>query len=144
MPTRNSSGKNNSKSRPEDVSLAARTGRTLTQRPYTSAAIATGAITAVAAAAAGAFFFSRRDKSIRENSADLRSLVKDGIADATSRAKELVGVGGGSEADGQNGGRSQQEIAEEALALKESGSGAAISTPTSSSAEQSKVGSIAY
>ena len=37
-----------------DNSLVARTGRTIKERPYTSAAIATGAVTVVAAAAAGA------------------------------------------------------------------------------------------
>ena len=64
-----------------DTGLLARTGRTVKQRPYVSAAIATGAVTAVAAAAAGAFFFSRKDKSFGE----FTSRVKDGLAEASDK-----------------------------------------------------------
>ena len=120
-------------SRPANKSLAARTGRTIKERPYTSAAIATGAITAVAAAAAGAFFFSRRDKSLRETGDDLTNLVKGSFADATSKLKELVG---------SDAGKTQQEIAEEALSLKETG---ATPSPVDALASgQIKAGSVAY
>ena len=68
-----------------DPSLAARTGRTVKERPYVSAAIATGAVTAVAAVAAGAYFFSRRDQSIGETADELTSRVKDGLAEAKTR-----------------------------------------------------------
>ena len=60
-----STTKSRAPSAKRDESLIARTGRTIKQQPYTSAAIATGAVTAVVAAAAGAFFFSRRDRSER-------------------------------------------------------------------------------
>lgn len=76
--------------RKADTSLLSRTGRTVKQKPYVSAAIATGAVTAVAAAAAGAFFFSRKDKSFGE----FTTRVKDGFAEASDKfldrfAKEI-------------------------------------------------------
>ena len=67
-----------------DTGLLARTGRTVKQKPYVSAAIATGAVTAVAAAAAGAFFFSRKDKSFGEFTAR----VKDGFAEASDKIRD--------------------------------------------------------
>lgn len=106
-------------SRPENTSLAARTGRTIKERPYTSAAIATGAVTAVAAAAAGAFFFSRRDKSFGEASEELTARVKGGLSSASDKVKDLA-ARGSKWAEGDES-RSQQEIAEEALTLKETG-----------------------
>ena len=89
-----------------DTGLLARTGRTVKQRPYVSAAIATGAVTAVAAAAAGAFFFSRRDKSFGEFTAR----VKDGFAEASDKFRDRLAKD-----------KPQSEIAEEALTLKETG-----------------------
>ncbi|MDQ3077982.1 MAG: hypothetical protein M3Q83_03965 [Pseudomonadota bacterium] len=121
-------------SRPENKSLAARTGRTIKERPYTSAAIATGAVTAVAAAAAGAFFFSRRDKSLRESSDELTAKVKGSFADAREKIRDLVS---------SDEGRSQQEIAEEALTLKETGRSAASPVDDLTGA-QIKAGSVAY
>ncbi len=128
-------------SRPENTSLAARTGRTLKERPYTSAAIATGAVTAVAAAAAGAFFFSRRDKSFKEASEELSSRVKDGFASASDKVKDLS-QRGSNLLKGDSETRSQQEIAEEALTLKETG--AAKSPIDRLSATEIKTGAIAY
>jgi len=116
-----------------DDSLIARTGRTIKERPYTSAAIATGAVTAVAAAAAGAFFFSRRDKSSREAGETVTHKVIGSFADAKARIKELIHSGDG---------KSQQEIAEEALTLKETGG---ARRPVDSLApDQIKAGSVAY
>ena len=89
-----------------DTGLLARTGRTVKQKPYVSAAIATGAVTAVAAAAAGAFFFSRRDKSFGEFTAR----VKDGFAEASDKIRDRFARD-----------KPQGEIAEEALTLKETG-----------------------
>ena len=89
-----------------DTGLLARTGRTVKQRPYVSAAIATGAVTAVAAAAAGAFFFSRRDKSFGEFTAR----VKDGFVEASDKIRDRFARD-----------KPQSEIAEEALTLKETG-----------------------
>ena len=89
-----------------DTGLLARTGRTVKQKPYVSAAIATGAVTAVAAAAAGAFFFSRKDKSFGEFTAR----VKDGFVDASDKIRDRFARD-----------KPQGEIAEEALTLKETG-----------------------
>jgi len=131
-------------SRPENTSLAARTGRTVKERPYTSAAIATGAVTAVAAAAAGAYFFSRRDKSFKEASEELTSRVKDGLASASGKVKDL-GQRGAEYFKGDSVGtetRSQQEIAEETLTLKETG--VAKSPIDALSVTDSKTCAIAY
>ena len=149
-------------------SLAARTGRTIKDRPYTSAAIATGAVTVVAAAAAGAFLMTRRDKSFKEASGDLTSKVKDGLAsagetvkDGLANATETVKDGLASATAtvkdlGQRGAeylksdtddtgtktRTQQQIAEEALTLKETG--AAKSPLDKLSATEIKTGSVSY
>jgi hypothetical protein len=127
-----SSGRGNrNASGARDESIVARTGRTLKERPYTSAAIATGAVTAVAAAAAGAFFFSRRDRSASEPSESVTSKVKGSFADARARIKDLI----------HSDDKSQQEIAEEALTLKESGNTRSAREDRSTS---SKAGAIAY
>ncbi|MEO7504761.1 MAG: hypothetical protein ABIT69_06215 [Sphingomicrobium sp.] len=124
-----------------DPSLAARTGRTIKQKPYVSAAIATGAVTAVAAAAAGAFFFARRDKSFRDASEELTSRVKDGLSDAGARIKNLAERG--SKWVGASDTKTQAEIAEEALSLKETGSPSM--TPVDALADdQIKAGAVAY
>lgn len=131
-------------SRPENKSLAARTGRTLKERPYTSAAIATGAVTAVAAAAAGAFFFSRRDKSFREASEELTARVKGGLTDAGDKVRDLAARGSELfKGDGSNdSNRTQAEIGEEALTLKEIG---IKSSPADDFAgEQIKPGFVAH
>ncbi len=116
-----------------DQSLVARTGRTVKERPYTSAAIATGAIAVAAAAAAGAVLISRRDKSLRETGEDLATRLKEGFADASDKVKELVGA---------DDTKTQQEIAEEALTLKQTG--AAASPVDALSAGQIKTGAVAY
>ncbi len=124
-----------------DQTLAARTGRTIVQKPYVSAAIATGAVTAVAAAAAGAFFFSRRDKSFRDASDELTTRIKDGLSDAGARIKDLAGRG--SQWVGAGGDKSQSDIAEEALTLKETGKRA--KSPVNGLADdQIKAGAVAY
>lgn len=160
-------------SRPKDDSLVARTGRTIKERPYTSAAIATGAVGVVAAAAAaGAFLVSRRDKSFKEASGELSAKVKDGFSSATETVKdglasasETVKDGIASASDtvrdlGQRGAdffkgdagdtgsetgsetRSQREIAEEALTLKATG---ATSNPAEElAATEIKAGAISY
>ena len=120
-------------SRPKNTSLPARTARTVKERPYTSAAIATGAIAAVAAAAAGAVLISRRDKTLRETGEDLTTRLKDGFADVSDKVKELIG---GEET------KTQQEIAQEALTLKEIG---ATKSPVDElAADQIKTGAISY
>ena len=137
-------------------SLAARTGRTIKDRPYTSAAIATGAVTVVAAAA-GAFLMTRRDKSFREASGDLTSkvkgslasateTVKDGLASATATVKDFGQRGAeyftGDTNDAGTETRTQQQIAEEALTPKETG--VAKSPIDKLSATEIKTGAVSY
>ena len=144
MATKSRSRKTQS-SRKQNDSLAARTGRTMKERPYVSAAIATGAVTAVAAAAAGAFFFRRSDKSFGEFTDDLTSKVKDGIEVARERIRETsdglrTRLGDSEFGDGE---KSQEEIAEEALSLKATGKKAR--KPADPVVEsQTKAGAIAY
>ena len=140
-----------------DTSLVARTGRTIKQRPYTSAAIATGAVTVAAVAAvAGAFLMSRRDKSFKEASGELTTKVKDGFASATETVKDgFAGATDRVKDLGQRGTdyfkstpsasgetRTQQQIAEEALTLKQTGS--AKSPVDELSATEIKTGAVAY
>jgi hypothetical protein len=128
-------------SRKQNQSVAARAGRTVRDRPYASAAIATGAVTAVAAVAAGAFFFSRSNRSLKETADDLSVRVKDGLADAKVKAKSVAGRVS-SRFDG-HADKSQSEIAEEALTLKETGKKA--NTPVDAMAsDEIKAGAIAY
>ena len=108
---------------------------TARQSRYSNAAIATGAV--VAAAAAGAFFFSRRDRTSPESGETMTNKVKGSFADARARIKDLVSSDASSSDQ-----RSQHDIAEEALKLKESGgSGNAFDDV---SKRQSKTGAIAY
>lgn len=102
-----------------DPSLAARTGRTVKERPYVSAVIATGAVTAVAAAAAGAYFFSRRDQSIGETAEELGARIKDGLSEAKTMVSGL-GKRAGQLFD-KTAGKSQEDYAAEALMLKQTG-----------------------
>ena len=122
-----------------DTGIAARTGRTIKLQPYTSAAIATGAITAVAAAVAGLFFFRRSDKSLGEFTNDLTSRAKDGLADVSAKAKDTVTR----IRDGLDQNKSQLQIAEEALTLKETGKTATFPIDPVIEA-QTKVGSVSY
>ena len=126
-----------------DTGIAARTGRTIKRQPYTSAAIATGAITAVAAAVAGLFFFRRSEKSLGEFTNDLTSRAKDGLADVSAKAKDTVTRIRDGLDDRLGSDKSQSEIAEEALTIKETGKTATF--PIDPAIEsQTKVGSISY
>ena len=132
---RSASSSSRKPSRKQDQSLAARTGRTIKERPYTSAAIATGAVTAVAAAAAGAFFFSRSDKSFRETAEDLGGKALD----AFDSAKETVAK----TARKVTGNKNQGDYAEEAMALKKDGT--ADDRPVDPTVQdQLKAGAVAY
>ena len=112
-----------------DNRFVARAGRTLRERPYASAAIATGAVATVA----GAFFLSRRDQSLRETSDTITHKVKGSFAEARAKFKELIH---------RDDGRSQQEIAEEAMTL--TATGKAKSPIDRSSSNAIKTGAIAY
>ena len=109
-------------------SLATRTGKAISKRPVASAAIATGLVSGIAAAVAGFFAFKKSGKSFSEFSGDVATSVKDkaaetservkdGLTDAGTRAKDTVSR----LRDGLDGDKSQSEIAEEALTLKETG-----------------------
>jgi hypothetical protein len=123
------------RSRKSNDSLATRTGRTIKERPYVSAAIATGAVTAVVAAAAGAFFFSRRDQSLADTTDELTGRIRDGLSDAGEKLASLKRRATGT--------KTQQELSEEALTLKDS-------TPTAEHPmdetveQQTKAGALAY
>ena len=113
-----------------DDSFVTWAGRTLKERPYASAAIATGAVTAVAA---GAFFLSRRDQSPRERGESFTHKVKGTFADARARIKDLIH---------SDDSKSQQEIAEEAMTL--TATGKTKSPVDRSSSNAIKTGAIAY
>jgi hypothetical protein len=117
MATTRKTNNRRSTSRKADDNIVSRTGRTIRDRPYASAAIATGAVTAVAAAAAGLFFFRRSDRSLGELTDDLTTKVKDGLSEAGDRIRSATGR----EPTADMSGKSQSEIAEEALTLKETG-----------------------
>lgn len=114
--------------RKADDGLLSRTGRTVKQKPYVSAAIATGAVTAVAAAAAGAYFFSRKDKSF----GDLTARIKDGFAEVREKVRDRFATD-----------KPQSEIAEGTQTLRESGKRNDI--PVDPMIEdQLKAGAVAY
>jgi hypothetical protein len=141
----NSNSKSDTARSTRDDNVAMRAARTVRDRPYASAAIATGAVTAVAAAAAGAFFFARRDKSFKEASGELSSRVKEGLSGATDKVKDLAERGAGmfaGDSGSSSDGRTQQEIAEEAMTLKETG--AANSSLDRQSNSEIKAGAVAY
>lgn len=114
-------------------SLATRTGDSIAKRPIASAAIATGLVSGVAAAIVGFLAFKKSGKSFSEFSGDIATsvkdkatetgnMVKDGLADAGAKAKDQVsrlrdGIDEHFAAD-----KTQAEIAEEALTLKQTGS----------------------
>ena len=128
--TKKTSGSSNRGGRKRDDSLVGRTGRTIKERPYTSAAIATGAVTAVAAAVAGAFFFRRSDRSLAEIGEDWSGKIKE-KAGFLFPDDETEGV------------TEQSQIAEEALTLKETGKKS--KRPVDPTIEQElKTGAISY
>lgn len=124
-----------------DQSLAARTGRTITEKPYVSAAIATGAVTAVAALAAGAYFFSRRDQSIGDTADALGARIKDGFSEAKASATDFARKTRARFDSAET--KSQADYAAEALTLKETGEG--DERPIDPLvADQLKAGAVAY
>jgi hypothetical protein len=82
---------------------------------YSKTAIASGAA-ALVGAVAGLVMLKRSGKTIGEVADDVTTRVKDGIADATTRARESGWI-----KDGLGEDKTQAEIAEEALTLKETG-----------------------
>ncbi|MEO7411146.1 MAG: hypothetical protein ABIU10_07485 [Sphingomicrobium sp.] len=123
------------------------TTETIKRNPYASAAVATGVVGAIAAAAAGFLAFKKSGKtfsefsgdiatSVKDKAAETSERVKDGLADARTMAKDQVSK----LRDGiDSNGKTQSEIAEEALTLKQTGS-----TTDPLIEQQSKVGSVSY
>jgi len=136
--------------RKAESSLVASTERTIKKNPYASAAVATGVVSAIAAAAAGFFAFKKSGKSftdfsndvatsVKDKAAEASDRVKDGLADAQTMAKGHVAK----IRDGLDSGKSQSDIAEEALSLKQTGATATFPIdPVLES--QTKVGSVSY
>ena len=109
-------------------SAASRAGQAMRNRPIATAAVATGLVSGIAAGIAGFLAFRKSGKSFSEFSDDVaaglkerastaRDKVKDGIADATARAKDWAEP----RRDGIDETRSQSEIAEEAMTTKQIG-----------------------
>ena len=138
-----SSSKRKVSSRKQDEGIAARTGRTIKQQPYVSAAIATGAVTAVAAAVAGAFFFRRSEKTVGELAEGWSDKIKDGVEDVRGMAAEGIKAAKEKAAMLWNEEPTQSEIAEEALTLKETGRQSNRPIDDTAAAEI-KAGAIAY
>lgn len=113
---RSTSGNSNSTSS-RRRSLAGRTGKAISDRPVASAAIGTGLIAGIAAGVAGFLAFKRSGKSFSEFSGDMTTRVKDGLSEAGSKAWDMTGR----RKDGLDEDRSQEQIAEEAMTLKQTG-----------------------
>ncbi len=128
MPNRNSRGEftqkrsTNRSSRKRNDGLAARTGRTVRDRPYASAAIAAGAASIVAGIA-GLFALKRSSgKNWSEFGEDLSTRATDTITDAAAKVKDATASFGDKfTGDELHSERSQSEIMEEALTLKQTG-----------------------
>ena len=132
--------RSSSNSRSSAASFMDRGGRAISDRPIASAAIVSG----VAAAIAGFLAFRKSGKSFGDFTNDLTSgastRIKDGIADMKSRA------GGWSEPrkDGVNDGRTQSEIAEEAMTRKAIGKKKTKRPVDPTIEEELKTGAISY
>lgn len=133
-----------------DPGIVVSTERVIKRNPYASAAVATGVVSAIAAVA-GFFAFKKSGKSFsdfsndvatsaKDKAAEVTERVKDGLADAGTMAKDKVSK----LRDGiDSGTKSQSEIAEEALTLKETGT--KTKHPTDPVIEQQgKVGAVSY
>ena len=128
-----SRSRSESSSRKRDDGLAARTGRTMRDRPYASAAIAAGAASIVAGIA-GLLAMKRSsgknwsefgdDLSTRatDTFSNVTARATDTLSDVTARAKEATsGLGEKLRRDGVDSEKTQAEIMQEALTLKQTG-----------------------
>ena len=108
---RNSNSSNRGRSNRDN--WAGRAGSTMTERPYTSAAVI-GALAGVA----GLFMMKRNSgKNWSEFGSDLSTRMQDGM----TGAREHMGEAMGRHRDGIDPDKSQSEIMEEAMTLKETG-----------------------
>ena len=112
-----------------DETIVARAQRTIKERPFATAAVA-------AVAAGGAFLLTRKDKTFMEASADLTSRVRGGFTSAGQRGTGFFRGGGTGET------RSQQDIAQEAFALKQGETASGLGDSQSST--EIEAGAIAY
>lgn len=105
-----------------DDGLAARTGRTIRDRPYASAAIAAGAASLVAGIA-GLFALKRNSgKSWSQLGEDLSAQASDLVDDATAKVRDAkASLGEKLHRDGVDAEKTQAEIMQEALTLKQTG-----------------------
>jgi hypothetical protein len=119
-------------------------------RPYASAAIAAGAAS-IAAGVAGLFMMKRNSgKNWTEFGSDLSTRMQDGMTEARERMGEAMGR----HRDGIDPDKSQSEIMEEAMTLKETGSKSKgsrgllaqqdIKAGIASSNQEAKAGAKAY
>ena len=126
-------------------SAVTRAGKAISDRPVASAAIATGLVSGIAAAVVGFFAFKKSGKtfsefsgdiatSVKETASETSERVKDGLADAGTKAKDRVskirdGIDERFAAESTLAdGKTQAEIAEEALTLKQTGATTRIPT----------------
>ena len=117
--SRSSSGSTSSSSNKRNDGLAARTGRTIRDRPYASTAIAAGAASLVAGIAGLVMAKRNSGKNWSEFGDDISTRASDRFSEAkprvTDAAERLR------HRDGIDPEKSQTEIMEEALTLKETG-----------------------
>ena len=110
--------KNNSSSKRND-GLAARTGRTMRDRPYASAAIAAGAASIVAGVAGLLAMKRSSGKNWSEFGEDLSTRASDRFSEAQTKVRDAADRF--RHRDGVDPDKSQTEIMEEAMTLKETG-----------------------
>ena len=122
--SRNSSSRSRSSqssSRKRDDSLPARTGRTMRDRPYASAAIVAGTASIVAGIAGLLAMKRNSGKNWSEFGEDLSTRASEQFSNATTMVKDATSKWGTMHRDGIDPDKSQTEIMEEALTLKETG-----------------------
>ena len=159
--TRSSSTtKSSTASKPQ--SFVDTTTATVKKRPVATAAIATGALSAIAATVFGFFAWKKSGKSFSEFSGDIATTVKDKANETASRARDLADEAttyvkdGVNEAttkakdfadrrkDGVDALPTQSEIAEEALSLKTVGETSPTFPTDPVIDSQNKTGAISY
>ena len=109
----------NKSSRKRNDGLAARTGRTMRDRPYASAAIAAGAASIVAGVAGLLAMKRNSGKNWSEFGEDLSTRASDRFSEAQTKVRDAADRF--RHRDGVDPDKSQTEIMEEAMTLKETG-----------------------
>ncbi|WP_118857302.1 hypothetical protein [Sphingomonas mesophila] len=132
MPNRNSKGEftanrsSRRSSRREDT-IATRTGRTMRDRPVASAAILAGTASIVAGIVGLFAMKNKSGKNWSEFGEDLSNRASETLSSATETVKEATsGLSDKLRRDGVDGEKTQAEIMQEALTLKQTGE---MSTP---------------